>query len=422
MATARAAYASAVLSRPGRRLFACDRCGLRLLGAGLRFARRRGRLGLLRARLLFLRRRRRWLLLGVVAGSLVLGRQHGGRAALVDRRSSACLRDGLGGRRLDGRLDGDDRGRLGLGLLVRRRRGCLLGGRSRRRGSAAVSSARLAALQPTAAATGMRSRWVTFFTSTAPAVTIVDRGEAGDRLRRDRAARRRRARRPLPRRPRAAARRCVGCRRASGQPRRRCPPRRRRLRRRRRPAARTSCAAAGAASGEPAARGARAELRQEELLQDDQRADRVDGGEGAVRPAQLRAEQAAALAVLQVAAHRSGRPGKALGHLAELEPDLLAGEEPRLGRLGERYARAHEKRLDARHGGVHRLGDLVVGERVDLAQQQRGPLRLGQVLNVGDDLAELLAAVDGVGGRHAAVALEHVHRVEPGGDRAGEGG
>ena len=105
------------------------------------------------------------------------------------------------------------------------------------------------------------------------------------------------------------------------------------------------------------------------------------------------------------------RSGEALGHLAELEPNLVAGEEPGLGSLGKRDSRAHQKRLDARDRGLHGLRDLVVGERVDLAQEKGGPLGLRQLLDVGHDLAELLALVDRVGGAGSAVALEHVHRV-----------
>ena len=112
-----------------------------------------------------------------------------------------------------------------------------------------------------------------------------------------------------------------------------------------------------------------------------------------------------------MASDRSRGPGDALGHAAELEANLVAGEQPRLGGLRERHASAHEKRLHARDGRVHRLGDLVVGEGVDLAQQQRGALRLGQLLHVGHDVAELLTVVDGVRRRGAVVALEHVHRV-----------
>ncbi len=116
-----------------------------------------------------------------------------------------------------------------------------------------------------------------------------------------------------------------------------------------------------------------------------------------------------------MAPDRSRGPGDALGHAAELQPDLVAGEQARLGGLRERHAGAHEKRLHARDRRVHRLGDLVVGECVDLAQEQCGALRLGQLLHVGDDPAELLTAVDGVRRRGAVVALEHVHRVLAGG-------
>ncbi len=159
--------------------------------------------------------------------------------------------------------------------------------------------------------------------------------------------------------------------------------------------------------------GARAEpeLGDPELLEQQDRADRVDRGERLVGLAQLDLEGAAAVAGLEVATQRRRRARDPLGHLPELEPHLAAGEQARLGCLGQSHARAHEQRLDARHRRLHRLGDLVVRERVDLAQQQGGALRLGQLLHVGDDLPELLAAVDGVGGAEAAVALEDVHRV-----------
>ena len=96
---------------------------------------------------------------------------------------------------------------------------------------------------------------------------------------------------------------------------------------------------------------------------------------------------------------RARAAAQALGDLAELDPDLVAGEQPGLGRLGQRHAGAHEQRLDARDGGLHRLGDLLVGERIHLPQQQRGALRLRQVLDVVDEQPELLAAVHLVSGR-----------------------
>ena len=122
-------------------------------------------------------------------------------------------------------------------------------------------------------------------------------------------------------------------------------------------------------------------------------------GERLVGLLELRAEApSSACRRLQVAAHeRTGPAAQPLGDLAELDPDLVAGQQPRLGRLGQRDPRAHEQRLDARHRRLHRLGDLLVGERIHLAQHERGALRLGQVVDVADQQPELLAVVDLVG-------------------------
>ena len=121
------------------------------------------------------------------------------------------------------------------------------------------------------------------------------------------------------------------------------------------------------------------------------------------------------VALAQVAADRRGHAVEALGHLAELLAHLVAREVAGLGRLGQRDPRAHEQRLHAGDGRLHRLGDLVVAERVDLAQQQRRALRLGQPLHVLDEQAELLAAVDLVGRRGAVLGQVDVHRVHPDG-------
>ena len=173
-----------------------------------------------------------------------------------------------------------------------------------------------------------------------------------------------------------------------------------------------STARRGPAGGSSAA--GRAELGEDELLDQHETADRIHGRQGPARVAQLPPEDLAALAGAKVAPHGRRGAGDALGHLAELEPHLLAGEQTRLGRLGQRHSRAYEKRLDARHRGVHRLEDLLVGESVDLAQEQRRALRLGQLPDVRHDLPELLARVDGVRRGGAPVALERVHRVLPG--------
>ena len=163
----------------------------------------------------------------------------------------------------------------------------------------------------------------------------------------------------------------------------------------------------------PEAAALRAQVGEQGLLQEQQRPDRVQRGQRAVVLAQLLAEQRAAVARAQVAADRSGRALQALGDLAELQPHLLAGQQARLGRLGQRHAGAHEQRLHRRHGGLHRLGDLLVGQRVDLPQQQRRALRLRQVLHVRDQQPELLAPVDLVRRREPALGEVDVHRVHP---------
>ena len=119
----------------------------------------------------------------------------------------------------------------------------------------------------------------------------------------------------------------------------------------------------------------------------------------------------AAVAGAQVAADRRGRARRPSATSPSSIADLLAREQARLGGLGQRDAGAHEQRLHRRDRGLHRLGDLLVGERVDLAQQQRGALRLRQVLHVGDQQPELLALVHLVGGREAALGQVDVHRV-----------
>jgi hypothetical protein len=148
-----------------------------------------------------------------------------------------------------------------------------------------------------------------------------------------------------------------------------------------------------------------------ELLEDDEGTDREHGGERLVGLAQLVAEQAAAVAALHVPTHRRGHARQALGHLAELESHRIARELPRLGRLGQGDARAYEQRLDAGDRGVHRLPDLLIGQRVDLPQQKRRALRLGQSLDIGEQQSEVLTTMHLVGRREAALRVVDVHRV-----------
>ncbi len=93
--------------------------------------------------------------------------------------------------------------------------------------------------------------------------------------------------------------------------------------------------------------------------------------------------------------------------------DVVAGQLPGLARLGERDPRADEERLDAGDGGVHRLGDLLVAHRVDLAQEKRRALGLRQLADVRQQAAELLAALDPLVGGHPVHVGVRVHRVLP---------
>ena len=153
-------------------------------------------------------------------------------------------------------------------------------------------------------------------------------------------------------------------------------------------------------------------------MQKRDRPERRQRGERLGVRAQLAAELAAGLAALHVVARRAGGLAQALDRLGQLEPHVAAGQVARLGRLGKRDPRAHQQRLDRRHRRLHRLRDLLIAERVDLAQQQRRALRLGQLADVGDQRPELLAGLDPVGGGDPVVADHRVHRVLAVGDRA----
>ena len=132
---------------------------------------------------------------------------------------------------------------------------------------------------------------------------------------------------------------------------------------------------------------------------------------------QLLAERAAAFAAAYVAAGGRADLRQALGGLSELQAHLLAAQLAGLGGLGEGDPGPHQQRLDGGDGRFHRLRDLFVGEGVDLAQQQRRPLRLGELVHVGDQLAEVLPAHHLVGRREAALGEVDVHRVDA--DRGG---
>ena len=108
-----------------------------------------------------------------------------------------------------------------------------------------------------------------------------------------------------------------------------------------------------------------------------------------------------------------GHLAEPLRGLGELEPHIVTREDPCLTGLGERHPRPDEKRLDRGERDPHGLGDLGVGESVDLAQHEGAPLRLRQLLDVGDDRPQLLAPLDALErGRPVRIRVD-VHRVLP---------
>ena len=109
---------------------------------------------------------------------------------------------------------------------------------------------------------------------------------------------------------------------------------------------------------------------------------------------------------------RAGAALQSLGNLRQLDTDLVTGQQPGLGGLGERYPRAYQQRLDAGDRRLHRLGDLLVGQGVHLAQDERRLLGLRKLMDVADEQPELLALVDLVGGAGAVLGKVVIHRVD----------
>ena len=144
-------------------------------------------------------------------------------------------------------------------------------------------------------------------------------------------------------------------------------------------------------------------MSEDDLLQYQQRPDRQQHRERLVVLLQRRLEALAALAFTSVAANRGRELGQPFGHFGKFDPHLFTGDLASLGCFGEAATGANQQRLDAWHGRLHRLGDLVVGERVDLAQQQRRALRLGQLAHVGHQLSQVFALAYFILGRAAVV-------------------
>ena len=170
---------------------------------------------------------------------------------------------------------------------------------------------------------------------------------------------------------------------------------------------RAACAAARSGAG----CGAAAELGEDRVLEEGDRPEGEERGERLRVRAKLVAEVLALLARLDVLADRARalvRPSAASASSSWTSPQVSR----RAWLDSARVIRART-RSDLTAGTVVSIavGDLGVGESVDLAQEERGPLGLWQVLDVGEDLAQVLAGLDGVGGCRAAVVGVLVHHL-----------
>src|SRR4051794_24893107 len=159
-------------------------------------------------------------------------------------------------------------------------------------------------------------------------------------------------------------------------------------------------AGASARGGRDCGAGAAAGRAAEELaLEREQQAARPDGRDGrdsaqdGRAPAQAVAEVAAVRADGQVARDVAPAPPAAVGELAELRLDDFAVGVARGGQPMQGAARAEDGCADGREGEAEDLADLLVGEAVHLAQEQRATLDVGQLADVVQELAQLLAVV-----------------------------
>ena len=112
---------------------------------------------------------------------------------------------------------------------------------------------------------------------------------------------------------------------------------------------------------------------------------------------------------------RGGRPGRSTASASSSRIVRAVGRA-RLGDLGEPAAGAHEQRLDGRDGGAERGRELLVGEALELADDQRGALLLGQRVEVGDQPPQVLAALDH--GDRVGAAGQQLVRLQRRGGRA----
>jgi hypothetical protein len=125
------------------------------------------------------------------------------------------------------------------------------------------------------------------------------------------------------------------------------------------------------------------------------------GAEGVERrrdAAQVAAVLAAALALAHVLARERAGAHALAERQREVVADLHAGGVAGLGGLDQPDPGADEQRLDGRDRRLERDGEVGVGQALELAHEQRGALLVGQALDVGDQAAQVVAAL-GLGER-----------------------
>ncbi len=171
--------------------------------------------------------------------------------------------------------------------------------------------------------------------------------------------------------------------------------------------------AAGASAGRSARRGAAARRTTEaEKLREQTSAGRGQERERAAHGAQLTAKVAATVAVAQVPAGTPRAADPAAVGERQLGANLPAGGIARLRRLDEADARPHEQRLDGGHADVQRTGEVGITQALELAHQQRRTLLVGEPAHIGDQAAQVLAALCLVAGVAAAdrIIVEQIRR------------
>jgi hypothetical protein len=107
----------------------------------------------------------------------------------------------------------------------------------------------------------------------------------------------------------------------------------------------------------------------------------------------LDAELAAAVALTQVPA-QVRPPQRGATALGELHADLRARRLPRSLGGDQRAAGLEHEGLDLVGPDAEDVADLGVGQGVELGHDERGPLLLGQLGHVAEDLAQVLALLD----------------------------